>query len=88
MEKIDILCHKMLPIEIYIVEVYVYMKNNSEELDSLLHKFIFSCQQQEIDHVDRSAERKKIMHQLFQELEKEDPSVALDIDRFPYNAAD
>lgn len=64
------------------------MKNNSEELDNLLHKFVLSCQQQETDHVDQSAERKKIMHQLFQELEKENPFVTLDADGFPYNAAD
>ena len=57
-------------------------------MDRLLYQFYLSCQQQEIDQVDRSAQRKRIMHQMFRELEKEDPSVALDIDGVPYSAAD
>lgn len=64
------------------------MENDSNEMDRLLYKFYLSCQQQEIDQVDRSAQRKRIMHQMFRELEKEDPSVALDIDGVPYSAAD
>lgn len=64
------------------------MENDSNEMDRLLYQFYLSCQQQEIDQVDRSAQRKKIMHQMFRELEKEDPSVALDIDGVPYSAAD
>ena len=64
------------------------MENDSNEMDRLLYQFYLSCQQQEIDQVDRSAQRKKIMHQMFRELVKEDPSVALDIDGVPYSAAD
>ena len=64
------------------------MENDSNEMDRLLDQFYLSCQQQEIDQVDRSAQRKRIMHQMFRELEKEDPSVALDIDGVPYSAAD
>lgn len=64
------------------------MENDSNEMDRLLYQFYLSCQQQEIDQVDRSAQRKKIMHQMFRELEKEDPSVALDIDGVSYSAAD
>jgi hypothetical protein len=64
------------------------MENDSNEMDRLLYQFYLSCQQQEIDQVDRSAQRKRIMHQMFRELEKEDPSVALDIDGVPYSAAD
>ena len=64
------------------------MENDSNEMDRLLYQFYLSCQQQEIDQVDRSAQRKRIMHQMFRELEKEDPSVALDIDGDPYSAAD
>lgn len=64
------------------------MENDSNEMDRLLYQFYLSCQQQEIDQVDRSAQRKRIMHQIFRELEKEDPSVALDIDGVPYSAAD
>ena len=60
------------------------MENDSNEMDRLLYQFYLSCQQQEIDQVDR----KRIMHQMFRELEKEDPSVALDIDGVPYSAAD
>jgi hypothetical protein len=63
------------------------MENDSNEMDRLLYQFYLSCQQQEIDQVDRSAQRKRIMHQMFRELEKEDPSVALDIDGVPYSAA-
>ena len=62
------------------------MENDSNEMDRLLYQFYLSCQQQEIDQVDRSAQRKRIMHQMFRELEKEDPSVALD--GVPYSAAD
>ena len=61
------------------------MENDSNEMDRLLYQFYLSCQQQEIDQVDRSAQRKRIMHQMFRELEKEDPSVALDIDGVPYS---
>lgn len=64
------------------------MENDSNEMDRLLYQFYLSCQQQEIDQVDRSAQRKRIMHQMFRELEKEDPSVALDIDGVSYSAAD
>ena len=64
------------------------MENDSNEMDRLFYQFYLSCQQQEIDQVDRSAQRKRIMHQMFRELEKEDPSVALDIDGVPYSAAD
>ena len=64
------------------------MENDSNEMDRLLYQFYLSCQLQEIDQVDRSAQRKRIMHQMFRELEKEDPSVALDIDGVPYSAAD
>lgn len=64
------------------------MENDSNEMDRLLYQFYLSCQQQEIDQVDRSAQRRRIMHQMFRELEKEDPSVALDIDGVPYSAAD
>lgn len=64
------------------------MENDSNEMDRLLYQFYLSCQQQKIDQVDRSAQRKRIMHQMFRELEKEDPSVALDIDGVPYSAAD
>ena len=64
------------------------MENDSNEMDRLLYQFYLSCQQQEIDQIDRSAQRKRIMHQMFRELEKEDPSVALDIDGVPYSAAD
>ena len=64
------------------------MENDSNEMDRLLYQFYLSCQQQEIHQVDRSAQRKRIMHQMFRELEKEDPSVALDIDGVPYSAAD
>lgn len=64
------------------------MENDSNEMDRLLYQFYLSCQQQEIDQVDRSAQRKRVMHQMFRELEKEDPSVALDIDGVPYSAAD
>lgn len=64
------------------------MENDSNEMDRLLYQFYLSCQQQEIDQVDRSAQRKRIMHQMFRELEKEDPSVAFDIDGVPYSAAD
>ena len=64
------------------------MENDSNEMDRLLYQFYWSCQQQEIDQVDRSAQRKRIMRQMFRELEKEDPSVALDIDGVPYSAAD
>ena len=64
------------------------MENDSNEMDRLLYQFYLSCQQQEIDQVDRSAQRKRIMYQIFRELEKEDPSVALDIDGVPYSAAD
>ena len=60
------------------------MENDSNEMDRLLYQFYLSCQQQEIDQV---AQRKRIMHQMFRELEKEDPSVALDIDGVPYSAA-
>ena len=63
------------------------MENDSNEMDRLLYQFYLSCQQQEIDQVDRSAQRKRIMHQMFRELEKEDPSVELDIDGVPYSAA-
>ena len=63
------------------------MENDSNEMDRLLYQFYLSCQQQEIDQVDRSAQRKRIMHQMFRELEKEDPSVALDIDGVPYSDA-
>lgn len=48
------------------------MENDSNEMDRLLYQFYLSCQQQEIDQVDRSAQRKRIMHQMFRELEKED----------------
>lgn len=64
------------------------MENDSNEMDRLLHQFYLSCQQQEIDHIDRASQRKEIMHQLFQEFEKKDPSVALDADGVPYSAAD
>lgn len=64
------------------------MENNSGEMRRLIHEFCLSCQEQETDQVDRSAQRKRIMHQMFRELEKEDPSVALDIGGVPYSAAD
>lgn len=64
------------------------MENDSEKMERLIHEFYLSCQDQGIDQVERSSQRKRIMHQLFKELEKEDPSVALDADGFPYNAAD
>lgn len=78
----------MLPIEVYIVEVYACMENDSDEMKRLIHEFCLSCQEQEFDQVDRSTQRKRIMHQMFRELEKEDPSVALDFDGVPYSAAD
>ena len=74
--------------EVYIVGVYACMEKNSDEMRRLIHEFCLLCQEQETDHVNRSAQRKRIMHQMFRELEKEDPSVALDADGFPYNAAD
>lgn len=70
------------------MEVYACMENNSDEMRRLIHEFFLSCQEQETDQVGRSAQRKRIMHQMFRELEKEDPSVALDIDGVPYSAAD
>ena len=70
----------MSSIEEYIVEVYVWMENSSKKMKRLIHEFCLSCQQQETDQVDRSVQRKKIMNQLFVELEKKDTSVALDED--------
>lgn len=64
------------------------MENDSDKMEKLIHEFYLSCQKQETDQVDRSAQCKRIVHQLFQELEKEDPSVALDADGVPYGAAD
>lgn len=70
----------MSSIEEYIVEVYVWVENSSKKMKRLIHEFCLSCQQQETDQVDRSVQRKKIMNQLFVELEKKDTSVALDED--------
>lgn len=70
----------MSSIEEYIVEVYVWVGNSSKKMKRLIHEFCLSCQQQETDQVDRSVQRKKIMNQLFVELEKKDTSVALDED--------
>ena len=56
------------------------MENSSKKMKRLIHEFCLSCQQQETDQVDRSVQRKKIMNQLFVELEKKDTSVALDED--------
>lgn len=70
------------------MEVYACMENNSDEMRRLIHEFCLLCQEQEIDHVDRSTQRKRIMHQMFRELEEEDPSVALDFNGVPYSAAD
>ena len=78
----------MLSTEVYIVEVYACMENNSDEMRRLIHEFCLLCQEQETDHVDRSTQRKRIMHQMFRELEEEDPSVALDFNGVPYSAAD
>lgn len=62
------------------MEVYVWVENSSKKMKRLIHEFCLSCQQQETDQVDRSVQRKKIMNQLFVELEKKDTSVALDED--------
>lgn len=70
------------------MEVYACMENNSDEMRRLIHEFCLLCQEQETDQVDRLTQRKRIMHQMFRELEKEDPSVALDFDGIPYSAAD
>ena len=55
------------------------MENDSNEMDRLLYQFYLSCQQQEIDQVDRSAQRKRIMHQMFRELEKMESLTVLQI---------
>lgn len=46
------------------------MENDSDKMEKLIHEFYLSCQKQETDQVDRPAQRKRIVHQLFQELEK------------------
>ena len=55
------------------MEVYVYMVNNSDDevVGRLIYEFYLLCKQQERDSIDRTAERKRIIHQLFMELEND-----------------
>lgn len=59
------------------------MGNSSDDevVGRLMHEFYLLCEQQEMDSVDRTAERKRVIHQLFMELE-------CDSDTVYYSAAD
>ena len=68
--------------------VYVCMENSSEEIHRLLHQFYVSCQKENSDYVDRSNERKKLIHQLFLEMEMEIEFGVLDEEWVLYDAID